>query len=81
LERLGPPNPERLTFGEIRAFFDRAYPSFRDGEKKGKEEIPLIQIPKSIIALSICILKYLKADGIYLNSLLSLIRFMARFGR
>jgi len=48
--------------------------------KKGKEATSLIQIPKSIIALSICILKYLKADGIYLNSLLSLIRLMARFG-
>ena len=34
MKRLGLPNPERLTFGEIKAFFDRAYPSFRDGEKK-----------------------------------------------
>jgi len=33
-------------------------------ERKKSNENSLIQIPKSIIALSICMLKYLKADGI-----------------
>jgi hypothetical protein len=50
-------------------------------ERKKSNENSLIQIPKSIIALSICMLKYLKADGIYLNSPLILIRLMARFLR
>jgi len=46
---------------------DKTYP-YRDREKKRVRRKPfLIQIPKSIIASSICILKYLKADGIYLN--------------
>jgi len=35
MKKFGLLNPERLKFGEIKAHFDKANPSFRGGEKKG----------------------------------------------